>query len=115
MREIAKKHSKIGIASCAIGVTMFLFFLIATVAFSFQLKEKRGAGSDEAWLVQLLVEMLFPVPVHLIGLALGAAALFFPNRKKLFPVLGVLLNLVFGVASLFPWLWLIVASLGRVQ
>jgi hypothetical protein len=114
-KEIVKPHSMIGILSCVVGIGMFLVFLLANVAYYLQFKQGRGSGSDELGLLQLLVEMVVPIPVHIVGLILAAVSLFFPNRKKMFPVLGVCLNLIFGLCSLFPWIWLVVAGLGRVQ
>ena len=114
-QEIVKPHSIIGILSCVIAGGMFLVFLLATIAYYLQFKQGRGTGSDELGLLQLLIEMVVPVPVHSVGLILGAVSLFFPNRKKLFPVLGVCLNLIFGLCSVFPWLWLVFAGFGRVQ
>lgn len=114
MKEAVKTHSIIGIVSCVIGIGMFVLFLMATLAFYFQFKSQRGPNSEGLAVLQLVIEMILPIPVHLAGLILGVAALFFPNRKKLFPILGVVLNLIFGLSGLFPWLWLIIGGLGRV-
>jgi len=113
MSQIIKTHSKIGIASCGVGIVMFSLFLIATIAYYFQFKQGTGASSQDMALLQLLVEMIVPVPVHIIGLILGIVSVFFPNRKKLFPVLGIIFNLFFGLCSLFPWLWLIIGGMGK--
>lgn len=113
MSQITKTHSKIGIASCVIGIAMFPLFLIATIAYYFQFKQGTGASSADMQLIQLLTEMVLPIPVHIFGFILGAISIFFPNRKKLFPGLGMILNLVFGLCSLFPWLWLVIGGVGK--
>jgi len=114
MSQAIKTHSIIGIVSCVIALGMFLLFLIAGIAYYIQFQQQAGSGSEDLALLQLLVEMFAPVPVHLVGLILGVIAMFFPNRKKLFPATGIALNLIFGLCSLFPWFWLIFKSMGRV-
>ena len=103
MKESTKPHSKLGIASCVIGLTTFLIFLLAMVFWlipfwchgcSQELKDQLILGS-------LTVLLLVPIPA-LVGLILGAVSLFFPNRRKLFPIIGVVLNLIIGVIGLFP-------------
>lgn len=115
MQETNKKHSIIGIVSCTIGCLTFLIFLLAVVFYYLQFQNITGRAQDDALgILQMSAAMILPVPVHIFGLILGAIALFFPNRKKLFPFLGTVSNLIFGFISLFPWLWLIVGGMGRV-
>lgn len=100
MKEANKKHSILGIVSCVIGCLMFFVFFVAVIsAFLFELKmlPKELGG------LYLLVILILPIPVHIFGLVLGAVTIFFPNRKKLFPILGTVSNLIFALASLYPW------------
>ena len=119
MRQTEKIHSKLGIASCVIAAVMFFVFLLAIFIYNaesgFGFSFGHGELAGDARLLNIVILMFFPIPVHAIGLILGVTALFFPNRKKLFPVAGVLSNLIFGLSGLFPWAYLAVASLGRVQ
>lgn len=100
-------HSRIGIASCVVGGGMFLLLLAGIV---YQLMEGRmkEAGFESGGLSVFAFAVVFflPLPVHVIGLVLGVVSLFFPKRKKLFPVLGVILNFLFGVFSLGPLIFL---------
>src|SRR5215203_1453411 len=103
MKEFTKPHSKLGIASCVIGLTTFLIFLLAMV---FWLNDVWcpgcfGERERQFLLGSLDVMLLTPIPA-LVGLILGAVSLFFPNRKKLFPIIGVVLNLIIGVIGTFP-------------
>lgn len=106
MNETTKPHSKLGIASCVIALITFLIFLIAI---GFWLNGFRCPVCSEdmkgyIMLVGIGVVLVVPIPTHLVGLILGIVSLFFPNRKKLFPIIGIVLNLIFGVIGMFPLL-----------
>ena len=94
---------------------MFLAFLMATAAYHFQFRDQLPVLPEGLAVLQMAIQMVLPLPVHAIGIVLGAVSVFFPSRRKLFPVLGIVLNAVFGLVSLFPWLSLMFHSLGRVQ
>ena len=103
MKEFTKPHSKLGIASCVIGLTAFLIFLLAMVFWlnGIWCPGCFGELGSDFVLGSLAVWLLLPIPA-LVGLILGAVSLFFPNRKKLFPIIGVVLNLIIGVIGTFP-------------
>lgn len=103
MKEITKPHSKLGIASCVIGLTTFLIFLLAMVFWlnGFWCPGCFGELESQFILESLAVLLLVPIPA-LVGSILGAVSLFFPNRMKLFPIIGVVLNLIIGVIGMFP-------------
>lgn len=67
------------------------------------------------WVIAGTSALLLPIPVHLVGLLLGVIGPFLPNRRKLFPIIGTILNLVFVIGSVWPWLYLGWHALGRVQ
>ena len=67
------------------------------------------------WMLSSVVALFLPIPVHFVGFVLGVVSIFFSNRRKLFPVVGALLNLVLGIGSIWPWLYLAWNTLGRVQ
>jgi hypothetical protein len=114
MTQMQKTHSMVGIAACVAGVGMFVAFLIGTLYFHFAFRHPQEPwfSSDALDLLQLVVVMVLPIPVHVIGLVLGLVSLFFPQRKKRFPILAIILNLVFGICSLIPWVWLALHSSG---
>ena len=115
MQEITKKHSILGIVSCVIGCLLFLFFLLSTVFYYLQFQNITASPPDEGLgVLQMFSVMILPIPVHVLCLISGVLSLFFTNRKKFFPILGIVLNLTFAVISLFPWLWLIIRGMGRV-
>jgi hypothetical protein len=117
--EIVKPHSKLAIASCLLAIVVFAIFVIA---FGFAYFEQ---SFDESWrysetmgnlrLSVYAFLMFVPIPAHLFGLILAIVSLFFPNRKKLFPILGVVLNFIFGLCGLLPYFVLAIYSMGRVQ
>jgi hypothetical protein len=102
-------HSKIGIAACVGGVGMFLVYLAALLLY----RVGMSADQEPPWAspslgVLVMGVLLFvPIPVHVIGLVMGSVSLFFPKRAKLFPLLAIALNGVFGFLSLFPWLYVL--------
>jgi phage-related protein len=104
MNESTKPHSKLGIASCVIGLITFLIFLLAMVFWliPFWCSGCSQELKDQIILGSLTVMLLVPIPAHIVGLILGTVSLFFPNRKKLFPILGVVLNLIFAALGAFP-------------
>jgi hypothetical protein len=104
MNESTKQHSKLGIASCVIALMTFLMFLIVMVYWTSGIwcpgcAEKLAAVFP---IDGILIFIFAPIPVHTVGLILGVVSLFFPNRKKLFPIIGITLNLIFGAFGLFP-------------
>lgn len=113
MNESTKPHSKLGIASCLIGLITFLLFVIAMACAYFGEEYRaffRQQIGDETTYLRLLflsvtIASFVPIPAHIVGLILGAVPLFSLNRKKLFPIVGVVLNLIFGVCALLPWLY----------
>jgi hypothetical protein len=85
---------------------MFAAFLAASLYFHFATGSGLEAPAFDSRglnVLLIVVQMALPVPVHAALFVLGVVALFFPRRKKLFPILAVALNLVFGLLSLFPW------------
>jgi hypothetical protein len=102
MPQTAKSHSIFGIATCIIGILTFVFYLIG-IGF-FNLVDGKTAG--DLWIFNVGFLMFVPIPIHLICLILAVISLFFKSRKKLFGILGVGLNLIFALASLFPWLYI---------
>ena len=110
MTEIPTTHSKLGIASFAVAVVMFLAFLLALLHYNLVFGSPREQppwfSSPALNTLELVVLMVLPIPVHAVGFVLGAVSLFFPTRKKLFPLLGIALNGLFGFCGLIPWVWL---------
>src|SRR4026209_2909579 len=102
------KHSKLGITSCVIAVATFLMMALligASYFISNATADHQQIGA--VWIVTDVSTLFLPIPVHFIGLILGVVALFLQNRRKLFPIIGALLNLILGIGSVWPWLYLI--------
>ncbi|MEQ1763956.1 MAG: hypothetical protein ABL984_12535 [Pyrinomonadaceae bacterium] len=103
MNEFPKPHSKLGIAACVIALITFLIFLLAMVFWTNVIWCPGCSGelASNFVLAGLATWLLLPIPA-LVGLILGAVSLFFPNRRKHFPVIGVVLNLIVTVIGTFP-------------
>ena len=105
-------HSKLGIAACVAAVGMFLIYLTALLYYQLMM----GSSQESPWaseglnVLVIAVLLFLPIPVHVIGLVMGIVSMFFRRRAKLFPILAIVLNAVFAVFSLVPWVY--VAWLG---
>jgi hypothetical protein len=93
----SKPHSKLGVASFAIGVGTFsvavLWYILITIISSSVGSQVRGN-----LFIFYMLFLIFVAPVaHLVGAILGIVSLFTKNCRKVFPVLGLLVNLPFLV------------------
>ena len=96
----AQKHSKIGIASFVVGILAALVFcLVILLAFGFDFlmaaqNPTFQINQNSPTVLSLgLVMCLSPV-LSLVGVGLGIAAVLQKNVKKLFGILGLVLNLM---------------------
>lgn len=103
MEGSTKPNSRLGIASCLIALTAFLIFLLAMVLWTNAIwcPGCFGELGDTFVFAGLGIWLLMPF-LGLFGVILGAVSLFFPARKKLFPIIGVVLNLIIAVIGTFP-------------
>ena len=97
MRRAAavKPHSKLGIASCLTGASAFLISGVLVLIYL----------SQPNVLLWILFLALITILACAVGLILSLTALFFPNRKKFYPILGAVLNFLFLICSFSPWVY----------
>lgn len=93
-------HSKLGIASLAIGIlSMLVFCLSIVLAFGYGISiasthpTVQSLQSSPMILALGLLMFLSPI-LSLVGSVLGFVAIFQKNSKKLFSVLGLVFNLL---------------------
>ena len=97
----SRKHSGLGIASFILaifaGFTAFALVVTAGV-----LEASTPGGIDDESPVAIIIGLsLFAIiGVNLLGIALGVAGIFQPNRYRTFAVLGILFNLMLIMAFL---------------
>ncbi len=104
-----KRHSLLGQASCLIAIGIWIYFAAAfylvfyvdgtnRVLNDLFIPESRGmtdlSGLGMAVVIYTVIFFFIPVIGHLVGLILGVVGLFSRSRRKLFPSLGVALNLL---------------------
>jgi hypothetical protein len=95
-----QKHSKIGIASFVVGIVALLIFCLAIVlAFGYGVTLASQNRSFQVTTgnttVLTLGLMIFISPaLSLVGAVLGFVAVFQKNSKKLFGILGLVLNML---------------------
>ena len=95
---------------------MFLFmtFLIGASYFVGNITDDHQKIGT-VWVFTDIVALFLPIPVHSLAFVFGVVGLFLPNRRNLFPIIGTTLNLILGIGSIWPWLYLAWSGLGRVQ
>ena len=100
-------HSKVAVAACVGGAVTFVLYLLSILYIQLGFRFPEVAAWSGTLGVLLMGFVLFvPIPVHAVGIVMGAVSLFFPERKKHFPLLALASNAVFALLSLFPWLYL---------
>jgi len=102
-----RKHSRLGVASFLFGI---LTPLIIVCLFIFSQKQ------DFNLILGILIIFTPLLLSHLVGSILGIAGIYQAKRKKLFPILGTILNGLFllsaGVLVVVILIMLVLAGLG---
>lgn len=97
-----KKHSGLGISSfiisIVIGVLMFLLFVVAGVM---ETSTPGGIDEESAGAVVVGLFLLAFLLLDVLALGLGIAGLVQKDRKKIFPVLGVVFSATTMLTTVF--------------
>lgn len=102
--EERKKHSVLGIISVLIGVVMIIAFFTLVVLTQVSESYKPGSMNEESPVAMFTgLAMLGIAVINLIGAGLGLIGIFQKTSKKLFPVAGAFINLLFlfGMIGVF--------------
>lgn len=83
-------HSRLGVASFVLSVTLFLMFCLAVV---WALSEINGNAGEEAAILLGVFSLILSL-LCLLPLALGLAGILEPGTRKTFAVLGICLVIV---------------------
>ena len=98
---LVKRHSRLGIAATAIAVILPILLVVLIFGGGALLSTMKKGNNEDTVAVSLLLTILsFPL-IHLLGLIFGLIGLFSKKTKKLFPIIGSILNaglLLLGVA-----------------
>ncbi|MEP6904297.1 MAG: hypothetical protein ABJA66_21450 [Actinomycetota bacterium] len=93
-----KRHSRLGIASVVVGfglpVLLVLFVLVI-----YLLESNKSPWANDIEQNLFIVSLLFPL-VHLIALILALVGLFSKQTKNLFPIIGLVLNLILMIVGI---------------
>ena len=109
MSTSTKIHSKLGIAACLLAFAVWIYVAIAVYLFFYvdgftdkvtelfvspsnRIADLRGFGV--AVVILAVVFLLIPAVGHLFGIIISLVGIFRNNKKKLFPTLGLILNLL---------------------
>src|SRR4051794_34522641 len=97
--QITKKHhSLLGIASVAIGLTLPVLLVSFILATGFLESEKHSLRNDiESYMIT--AGLSFPV-LHLLALIFALVGIFSKKTKKVFPIIGVVLNAILLIAGI---------------
>ena len=97
------KHSGLGISSFIIALIIG-FFVFVIVMFAGYVEMTTPGGMNESSVAAVLIGLaiIFGLFVSIIGLGLGIGGLFQKNKKKVFPILGIVMNgaIILGVSFL---------------
>src|SRR5437870_3438356 len=108
-----RKHSKPGIASflIALGFPLLLVVLFVIPAIGYGRIDNQT--DDEIFLIVIMFGGLGGPIVHFAGLVIGIVGAFQRERKRLFAILGIVLNgilmLLLGISWLLFFSWLMKA------
>ena len=113
----ARKFSKLGVTSflMALGFPLVLLILFA-ISLAMEARVNHEKVSKFDWFTICCLIIGGPI-VHFVGLVLGIAGAFQEERKRVFAVVGIVLNGLFVIAAAIICIFalsLVVASLGRV-
>jgi hypothetical protein len=102
--EERKKHSVLGIISVLIGVIMIAAFFSLMVLTQVSESYKPGSMDEDSPVAMFTgLAMLGIAIINLVGAVFGLIGIFQKKSKKLFPVTGAFLNLLFlfGLIGIF--------------
>lgn len=104
-----KRHSILGIISCLLAIAVWIYFAVAfylifyvegvnEILSDLLIPESRGMtdfrGMGMAIVIYAAIFFFIPVIGHMIGLVFAIIGLCSRSRRKLFPVVGIGLNLL---------------------
>jgi hypothetical protein len=99
-----QKHSRLGIASFVIGLVSLIIFCLAVVlAFGYGVSIASSSPSVQSLeasptILAFGLMMLISPFLGLVGAVLGFVAVFQKDKKKLFGILGIVVNLLIVLA-----------------
>lgn len=92
------RHTKLGIASCVIAVLVYLYFLVAGYIGLYGLDALFKDSNELAALGIVIISFFIHLAVcsvgFIIGLVFAIVGLTLKDRKRLFAVVGLVLNLI---------------------
>ncbi|MEW9094857.1 MAG: hypothetical protein AB2417_07200 [Clostridiaceae bacterium] len=94
--ELKLPHSKLGIASFAfalVGIVLFIISIILLVKTNNQGAYQEITSSDIKGTILLLISGV----LSFVGIGLGVAGMITKNRKKIFPAIGIIMNLLIAL------------------
>ena len=93
MEKAAQKHSRLGIASFIISIIGWIeaFMLLAVAGYY---EATTPGGMNEASFTSMIIGMFLFLTIFilLVGTGLGIAGFFQKDQKRIFPILGTVLN-----------------------
>ncbi|HMS42304.1 MAG TPA: hypothetical protein PKE69_18875 [Pyrinomonadaceae bacterium] len=90
--KIEKSHSRLGVASFLVSVILPILMTVFSII-TFSIDTKRNSVGSDIVLILLVISLTFPI-LHFVGLTLGIAGIFVKTKKRLFAVIGTILNAV---------------------
>ncbi len=102
---ISTKHSGFGVASFIIFCSIFLISIITFISSIIMgLSNPEGLSEESVATVIIGFSMMFSVLLSLVGVGFGITGLITKNRKKVYPVLGLVLNTIIFIIFILMFL-----------
>jgi hypothetical protein len=95
-----RKHSKLGLSSLIIALAVPVL-LVLLIVLAMLMPTPLSTPRDIIGISTLVFALLAPL-FHLVGAVLGVAG-WLTRKRKLFPVVGTVLNLMLGVSGVLLW------------
>jgi hypothetical protein len=93
-----RRHSRLGIASVILGIILPVLLVSFIVASGWlELDRNRMRNDIEGYLI--VVSLSFPV-LHLVALIFALIGIFSKKTKKVFPVIGIVINTLLMAAGI---------------
>src|SRR5207302_2799213 len=110
---LVRKHSKLGIASFLVALGFPLLLLVLFVIPAVGYGRIDNQKDDEIFLIVIIFGGLGAPIIHFVGLVIGIAGAFQKERKRLFAILGIVLNGILVLLLAISWIlffgWLVKA------
>lgn len=104
--QVNVRHSRLGIVSVIIGAALPVLLAAFFISIAILQAQKIKSIGNIVAVGGVLFSVAAPL-LHLVGAGLGIWGSFTKNTKKVFPVVGTILNILLGISGVLLWILVI--------